>query len=224
MLRIAVANHENDYHPGRLAPFLAEHDTTVVQAGVDDFPGSVDAAVVLGGIMGAYDVDDHPWLVEEKSWIAALVEEDVPVLGICLGSQLIADALGGRAYQAATPEIGVVNIELTAAGASDDVVAVIGKRGLFAHRDTFDLPPGAVLLAAFRARSALAIQSHPETPPDEAVSWLDGPDFDLVVAAGRKPEDYAEEVREHADELAAAAGEMFSRWFSSLAARRGPSR
>jgi GMP synthase (glutamine-hydrolysing) len=222
-MRIAVVNHEEEYRPGRLASHLDRFLTVVVQATEGEFPADVEAAVVLGGHMGAYDVGSHPWLVEEKRWLAGLVDREIPVFGICLGSQLLADTLGGSAFLGPLPEIGVVDVHLTSAGETDEVVKELGDKALFAHRDTFELPPGATLLAttadypaAFRVGSALALQSHPEAVPEEALSWADYPGFDLLEVAGVERDDYADQVHRHADDLAAAADSMFSAWFGAL--------
>jgi GMP synthase-like glutamine amidotransferase len=164
-------------------------------------PGGFDAVVVLGGSMGAYQTDLHPWLESEKAWIRKLVEKEVPLLGICLGSQLLADALGGRAYlPPGPPEAGVVELELTAAGAADPVVGRVGRRVFSLHEDTFELPPQASLLAsspayphAFRLGSAVGLQFHPDADAALAVEWAEeiAP---FLARAGRTLPDYQAEV------------------------------
>lgn len=128
--------------------------------------------------MGAYDVDAFPWLVEEKAWLRGLVQRQVPVLGICLGSQLLADALGGRAFQGGRPEAGLVPLELTPEGRTHPVIRACGDRVFSLHQDTFELPEGATLLArnanypqAFEFGSALAVQFHPDADADLALEW-----------------------------------------------------
>lgn len=223
MVRIAVVHHERDSSVGRLGPHLAQHQTIDVPAWEGAFPAEVDAAIITGGVMGAYDTADHPWLAEEKRWIAGLVEADLPVLGICLGCQLLADSLGGRAYLADLPEVGVIGIHYTTAGANHPIVSLLGERALFVHQDTFELPPGATLLAstaaypaAFELGSALALQPHPETPAVEAESWADAEDFHLLERAGLPREEYSAQLAAHEDYADAVAEELFGAWFSKL--------
>lgn len=220
MSRIALVNHTPDLSPGRLKPFLDRHDVVEVWAPDGEFPRDVDAAVVMGGFMGAYETSDHPWLVTEKQWLAESVEQDMPVLGICLGSQLLADALGGRAYLAPAPEVGVVEMMPTEEGKRHPVMAALGTRSFFAHQDTFDVPPAATLLArtashpaAFTQGSALALQPHPETPLWEALSWADEPGFDMPERVGMSREEYMAQLEEFADEAEAAAEKAFGAWF-----------
>ena len=225
MVRIAVVDHDENeaVRLGRLGPFLAPHAQTSVFAPDGEFPVDVDAVVVLGGFMGAYDCDIHPWLETEKKWLVDLVDRDVPVLGICLGSQLLADALGGHAYLAEVPEVGVVDISLTPAGRDNPVAQGAGDVAFFAHQDTFELPPGAVLLAEsndypaiFEMGSALAVQPHPETPLDEALTWPDHPGFDMLERVGLDRRQYEADLRAHTQALEKAANSIFGAWFAQL--------
>ncbi len=180
--------------------------------------GDFDRAVILGGAMGAYDVHLHPWLEAEKTWIRGLVESGVPVLGICLGCQLMADALGGRAYRADLPEVAVVPISLTAAGEADPVVSNTGPMVYSLHQDTFVLPPDATLLAhtdrfphAFRLGSALALQFHPDADRDQALAW--GKEEKLVLgAAGIEYDEYAQGLIAAELELDRTSRAIFTAW------------
>jgi len=145
-------------------------------------PDRVEGLVVMGGPMGAYERDKHPFLAEESSLIAELVRRDRPVLGVCLGAQLLAQALGARVFPGHGPEIGFGFVELTAEGKRD---AVFGPDGpsvpvFHWHADTFDLPAEATLLAssaeyphqAFRfGTHAYGLQFHVEPDSDIWSAW-----------------------------------------------------
>ena len=177
------------------------------------------AVIVLGGPQGAYESDLHPYLADEMQLIRDAVAAGVPVLGICLGSQLIAHALGGRAFKADAPEVRVITPLLTTEAAGDPIATLLATPVVTFHQDTFDLPPHAIVLArsdrftqAFRCGSALAIQPHPEASADRVASWLPktqlpqqaGVDGMEVVAAMRR------EVRP------ATAIDLFDAWLDEI--------
>ena len=145
-------------------------------------PDDVEGLVVMGGPMGAYETDKHPFWTEECSLIAKLARRNRPVLGVCLGAQLLARALGARVFPGQRPEIGFGFVELTAEGKRD---ALFGPNGpsvpvFHWHGDTFDLPAEATLLAssaeylhqAFRFGScAYGLQFHIEPDLDTWSAW-----------------------------------------------------
>jgi len=130
-----------------------------------------DGMIVMGGPMGAYEDDAHPWLAAEKRMIREAAGSGHPVWGVCLGAQLLAAALGANVYPGAHgAEVGVLPVELTEAAASDPVFADAPHSfpTLQWHGDSFDLPAGATLLAsspayanqAFSFRNAYALPFH----------------------------------------------------------------
>ena len=182
---------------------------------------SFDRVVSLGGEMGAYEDNRHRWMGPEKAWLARLVSEDVPVLGICLGSQLLADALGGAAFRSARAEADVIELELTQEGEADPLLKTVGKQVLSIHQDTFDLPPDATLLArsdlypqAFRLGSAFAVQFHPDADLELAKSW-GNEDGSLLPAAGIEYETYCQHLEEADAELDSMSRAFFAEWLRS---------
>jgi GMP synthase (glutamine-hydrolysing) len=139
--------------------------------------------VVMGGPMGVSDTAEYPYLSEELELIAAAVAAGTPVLGVCLGAQLLAAALGARVYRGERLEIGPGSVTLTAQGRADSVLGAAGAGELAVvhwHRDTFDLPAGAVRLAssglypnqAFRVGDcAYGLQFHVEVDRELAAAW-----------------------------------------------------
>ena len=188
-------------------------------------PGSVSGVAALGGAMGAYDEDAYPFLVDEKRFLAACTKIGIPVLGICLGCQLLADALGGRAYLADSAEVVFAPVEPTADGIGDPIVAALaGRRVIRFHQDTFDLPPGATLLAtgggfnhAFRVGTAVGIQPHPEVTPSLLGGWLaDGDARQLAIDSGTDPDALVEAFAAAEAEVKETAAAVFDAWIDEI--------
>lgn len=145
----------------------------------------VGGLVVLGGTMSAVAPDDHPWMGPEQALLAAAVEAEVPVLGVCLGAQLLGNALGGAVRRRPAAEVAVLPLARTEAGRTDPVLGGWPDRcpALFVHEDEVaPLPPGAVPLlhgsdgtAAWRQGSAVAVQFHPEVDPATLARWIADP-------------------------------------------------
>ena len=164
-----------------------------------------DLVVLMGGPMGVYETAAHPWIACEVARLATRIAADRPLIGVCLGAQMIAAALGARVYPGGRQEIGFAPVTLTAAGADSPLRHLTDTPVLHWHGDTFDLPDGTERLAssalyanqAFRrGRSLLALQCHAEMGEDPRIeAWLAGADADLA-AAGTSAEavrrDYAE--------------------------------
>lgn len=170
-------------------------------------PDELAGLVLMGGPMGADDLAAHPALGLERDLARRAVDAGVPVLGICLGHQILALALGGTLDAGATWELGVAPIEVTA----DSALGRVGTTPpvLHWHGDNVSLPPGAELLArspecpvqAFRSGPALGLQFHLEVGPDLLEQWLAAPPARAEVGSD-------EEVSRVRADLAAADGEL----------------
>ncbi len=230
MKPIVVLRNEPDAPAGYLGDALDRRgwswQTVRLDAGDPlPLPQDVSGVAVLGGAMGAYDEESFPFLADEKRFLRACAETGVPVLGICLGCQLLADALGGSAYLAGSAEVVFEPIDLTAAGRSVPVVAAMeGRRVIRFHQDTFDLPPGAELLAtgggflqAFRFGSAVGIQPHPEVTPALLSMWF-GHDSarELAFRAGTDPDELGAIFAAAEAEAEATAQAVFDAWLDDF--------
>jgi GMP synthase (glutamine-hydrolysing) len=167
-----------------------------------------DAVIVLGGGANPDEDDRYPWLEGERRLLREAVDEGVPVLGICLGAQLLAQALGGSAYPLAAPVIGWRPVAAERAASGDPLATAwaVLSRAFAWHGHAFDLPPGAELLAgdpaaveAFRfGECAWGIQYHVEVDADIVACWLRGYD-DEVRGRGIHPPAVLAETRRHMD-------------------------
>lgn len=222
-MNVLVLVHGPEITPGWLSEALVEveADPTIVDlsAGEPLPDGEWDRVVVLGGHMGAYDTADHPWLATEKAFMKHQLAMNTPLLGVCLGSQLLAEVAGGAAYRAAGTEAGLLTVEPTEAGADDPAISAIDGPVVVWHHDTFDLPPDAVLLAAtadyphaFRVGSALGVQFHPEVTPGMWQEWVAVAGTDELKASGVDPDDMARRISEEAPRLRRQAVAFFRTW------------
>jgi GMP synthase-like glutamine amidotransferase len=189
------------------------------------------ALVVMGGPMGAYDEDEHPWLVDEKRLLREAVEADVPVWGVCLGAQLLASALGARVYRGDRPEVGLLPVHLTSAAAEDPVFrhAPSSFPTLQWHGDSFDLPDGATLLAsspayphqAFRVGRSYGLQFHIEVSLELATEWAGVPAYAQSLESTLGPgalDRLLADVAENAETTVPLAHDLFGRWLEDVLA------
>jgi GMP synthase (glutamine-hydrolysing) len=145
----------------------------------------VAGAVVMGGPMNVDEVERFPALALEREWLAEAVRRRLPVLGVCLGAQLLARGLGAQVRSAEGPEIGFAAVEVADAG--DPVLGALAPATevLHWHRDVFDLPDGAQPLAssamtehqAFRAGNAWGVLFHPEADLALLEAWMAVPEM-----------------------------------------------
>lgn len=215
---------------GAFAPVLSAlgYETSYVDAGVDDVCApeinQADLVVVLGGPIGACQDDVYPFLSDEIALIERRLTRNLPTLGVCLGAQLMARALGAKVYPG-NVEIGFGPIALTAEGEGTCLGALARTHVLHWHGDTFDRPAETLLLAstpacaeqAFsRGSTALAMQFHAEVGDPGFERWLIGYAGELTHA----DTGVAELRRQHATHgraLAGAAQTMLRAWLSGFA-------
>jgi GMP synthase-like glutamine amidotransferase len=178
MQRWTIVQHVPWEGPGSIATEARARGLTVESYRMDLQPrlpasDDVEGLIVMGGPMGVYEAERYPFLQDEMKLIAEIVRRGQPVLGVCLGAQLLAGALGARVYPGPAQEIGFSTVELTANARQDPIFgALADPLPVFHwHGDTFDLPDGAVLLAknanygrqAFRVgKNAYGLQFHVE--------------------------------------------------------------
>jgi GMP synthase (glutamine-hydrolysing) len=189
-----------------------------------------DAVLAMGGPMGADDDADHPWLSAEKELVREVIEEGRPFLGVCLGVQLLASALGGRVYSLEGPELGLLPVELTAEGREHPLFEGVEDPfpSLQWHGDTFELPDGAVALAsspvatqAFQTgERGFGIQFHLEVTPEMAREWSEVPEYRAYLAEALDPERadaFLVELQQRAEELHPTGRRLFGNWLNLAA-------
>ena len=155
-------------------------------------PREVNLVVAMGGPMSVNDERELPWLVEEKRFLREAIAAGKSVLGVCLGAQLIASALGARVYRNPVREIGWFPVQAAATGTRESFRFPDSTLAFHWHGETFDLPPGTVRLArsaacdnqAFRlGRSVIGLQFHLETTPASARELVENCRAELLSSA-----------------------------------------
>lgn len=227
----AVLRHVEFEHLGILGPLLAGRGFHIAyhDAPVQDLRGSqieaADLLVVLGGPIGVYEQTLYPFLTEELRLIERRLASGRPFIGICLGAQLIAHALGARVYPGTAKEIGFAPVTLTEPGRGS-VLARLGENlpVLHWHGDTFDLPGSAVRLAsttitpnqAFSVGDVvLALQFHIEAETGEIERWLVGHAHEIASVPGVTVTTLRDDARRLGPPLMQAGRRAFEAWLDA---------
>ena len=239
--RILVFQHMEAGHPGIFRELLRQDGIALdvvrldLGAPIPDLDG-FDALWVMGGPQDVWQEAEHPWLADEKAAIReAVLGRALPFLGICLGHQLLADALGGAVGPAAEPEIGVFEVTLNDGAVELALFAGLPPRSRFLqwHRAEVRRPPqGATVLASSPrcgiqaiavGERAFGLQCHAEVDAATLDEWLGIPAAvaDLARALGRKgPPRFAAEARAHMAACNRAARQLYANFMTLLPAPR----
>jgi len=189
-VRVLNIVHQNSAGPGVFADVTGERgDAVEVWEPPKEGPpavGAHDAVFVFGGAMNVDQEAEHPWLSAEKAWLEELVDRRAPLLGLCLGSQLLAEAAGASPHRSEAAEVGWHDVELCAEASADPLLGTLPEsfRAFEWHAYEFPLPPGGVPLArsgrclqAFRLDGpAWGLQFHAEAVRASIDRWLDEAD------------------------------------------------
>lgn len=215
---------------GLLEPLLARRGFHVEyrEAGVDDLTalGDPDLLVVLGGPIGAYEEQLYPFLTDELTLLERRMGGGGVVLGLCLGAQLMARALGARVYPGRQKEIGWAPLSLSEAGAASALQPLADGPVLHWHGDTFDLPDGAAHLASTEITRnqafswgegrALGLQFHAEVTAAGLERWFIGHACEIAATPGVTVPGLRADSRAHGEGMARRGAACFDAWLDGL--------
>ncbi|MEW6531809.1 MAG: type 1 glutamine amidotransferase [Thermodesulfobacteriota bacterium] len=198
-MNILVIKHVESEGPGTLGGFLQAHGATLHVVNLhrgESLPTELEGfkgVISMGGPMNVYEDDQYPFLANEVRLLQQAMDAQVPVLGICLGAQMIARASGGRVTQSPVKEVGWGKVSLTSEGRQDGIFQ--GTPGTLEvlqwHGDMFVPPSDGALLAsgsdcphqALRVGSAVGFQFHVEVDRDMIADWFaDSPDLEAILS------------------------------------------
>lgn len=238
MSTVVAVRHIHFEDLGTLEPVLRErgYEIRYVEAPVDDLRApeiaDADLLVVLGGPIGAYDESLYPFMAAELELVRRRLDSGRPILGICLGAQVMARALGAKVYPMGVKEIGYSPLALTREGEQSPLAALDGAPVLHWHGDQFDIPPGAQRLASTQVGlnqafalgpNVLGLQFHLEADAAQIERWLVGHACELAQA-GIDLRSLRAQAQVGREALERAAREVLQAWLDGQQGRQEPAR
>lgn len=232
-MRVLAIVHQRDAGPGVFADEIHARGHQLDEWLISESPHpptdplDYDAVMTFGGAMNVDDTEEHAWLESEKELLADLLHRGTPLLGLCLGGQLLAEAAGAEPHRASEPEIGWFPVAVTVEGGDDPLLGPLAPQftAFEWHGYEIPLPPGAVALAesnlclqAFRAAEvAWGIQFHAEVSPADLGDWLDGFDSDPdAVRIDLDPEALREESQDLIEDWNRLGRELCGRFLETV--------
>jgi GMP synthase (glutamine-hydrolysing) len=231
-VRVLAIVHQRDAGPGVFAEAIRDTGgvldewTLAERPQPPGDPFGYDAVMVLGGAMNVDEGERHGWIAEEEALLRELLEREVPLMGLCLGGQLLAAATGAKPRRASHPEIGWHQVEVTPEGKNDPVIGPLTPsfEAFQWHSYEFPLPLGAVPLAHSEVclqacrlgKRAYAIQFHPEVSGADAMHWID--DFEAdpdAVRIGIDPAVLGAETEKKIDAFNELGRSLCRRWIEA---------
>ncbi|MGI8606909.1 MAG: type 1 glutamine amidotransferase [Gaiellaceae bacterium] len=223
--RALVIQHEQPTPPGLIEPWLQERGAEIEILRIDEEdphdlnPRDYGLIVSLGSEFAAYE-DSIGWISHEVDLLRAATDQDVPILGVCFGGQLLARTLGGEVFRSKREEIGWLPVE------THDPELVPDGPWFQWHFDTFTTPPGARILAetsvgpqAYSIGRSLGVQFHPEVTPEIMDAWVRAYRHELDEH-GVDPDRLLEETHERSESARATSLSLFDRFLERVARPR----
>ena len=232
-MRVLAIVHQRDAGPGVFGEAIEEAGDEFGEWMLSERPEppadplGYHAVLVLGGAMNVDDEERHGWIAEEKALLRELLDREVPLLGLCLGGQLVAEAAGAEARRASEPEIGWHQVEVTPEGAADPLLGPLAPsfEAFQWHSYEFPLPPGAIPLArsevclqgARIGERAWALQFHPEVSRADALHWVEDYESDPdAVRIGVDPTELGPETEAKIGDFNQLGRELCLRWLQAV--------